>query len=105
MLGVHDVGIRVWHQCVPAGVLYGDEWELGTPVKHVMWRNRNDGKWRTELQIVMWNVRGGMEQKMNELLDVMDDAHMDVVCVIEIKRMDTIVSGPAYQKVSEGVKV
>ena len=43
-------------------------------------------RWRTELQIATWNVRGGMKEKMNELLDVMDDRDLDVVCVTETKR-------------------
>ena len=38
-------------------------------------------RWRTELQIATWNVRGGMEEKMNELLDAKDDRDLDVVCV------------------------
>ena len=31
------------------------------------------GMWRTELPIATWDVRGGMEEKMNELLDVIVD--------------------------------
>ena len=72
------------HQCVPAGVSSGDECGVGDrhPTRHV----RNGGKWRTELQIATWNVRGGMEQKMNVSLDVMDDRDLDVVCETETKR-------------------
>ena len=43
----------------------------------------------TELQIhrgATWNVKGEMEEKMNELLDVMDDRDLDVNCVTETKR-------------------
>ena len=34
-----------------------------------------------ELQIATWNVREGMEENMNELLDVMDDRDLNVTYV------------------------
>ena len=42
--------------------------------------------WKTQLKITTWNVRGGMEEKFNELLDVMDERDLDVICATETNR-------------------
>ena len=66
------------------GVSCGDKYGVGDrhPARHI----RNSRRWRTELQIARWNVRRGLEEKVNELLDVMDDRDLDVAYVTETKR-------------------
>ena len=44
------------------------------------------GKCRMVLQIATWNDRGGMEQKIYELLDVIDNRDLGVICVTETMR-------------------
>ena len=72
-------------QSVHAGLSSSDEYGVGDrhPTRHV----RISGKWKTALQIAIWNDRGEMEQKMHELLlDMMDNRDLNVVCVTKIKR-------------------
>ena len=44
------------------------------------------GSRRTECRIGTWNVRGGMKDKMNEMIDVMKERRLDALCLTETKR-------------------
>lgn len=44
------------------------------------------GTRRAECRIGTWNVRGGLRDKMNELIDLMNERCLDALCVTETKR-------------------
>lgn len=47
---------------------------------------RGGEKWNAESRFATLNVRGAMESKIDEVCEMMDDRHIDVLCVSETKR-------------------
>ena len=71
------------HQCVPARVSSRNDCDVVDrhPTRHVL----DGGKWRTELQIATWNGRVWKEQEIDEILDMMDNRDLNVICMTETK--------------------
>ena len=54
--------------------------------RHPLRSAKPGGSRRTECRIGTWNVRGGVKEKVNEMIDVMNARCLDVLCVTETKR-------------------
>ncbi|CAK1580622.1 unnamed protein product, partial [Parnassius mnemosyne] len=72
------------HQLVPVGVECSVQ--SGDGDRHPSRTARHGGRWRTECRVGTWNVRGGMRDKTNELIEIMKERELDVVCMSETKR-------------------
>lgn len=51
------------------------------------------GPRKAECRIGTLNIRGGLEDTVHDLVDVMTERRLDVLCVMEIKRNGSVV-GP-----------
>ncbi|KAJ0183431.1 hypothetical protein K1T71_001407 [Dendrolimus kikuchii] len=71
------------HRCAPVGV---DSRACGEGGRHPSRSAKPGGSRGAECRIGTWNVRGGMKDKMDEMIDIMNERSLDALCLTETKR-------------------
>ncbi|XP_050668170.1 craniofacial development protein 2-like [Leptidea sinapis] len=82
----------------------------GDDIRHTSRQNlspncsRRGGKWASECRFATLNVRGGMNEKLDEIYELMNERKLDVLCVNETKRKgkEILTRGP-FTEIWSGV--